>query len=520
MDQKEITSRRLLLLLGFLLLVLTIYVGVLYKVQVLEHDHYLAQSVRTIAREEPVEASRGIITDRNGQPMVSSRPSYSLSFDPSLLSDQDDENQALLRLLQLCEAQNVEWMDNLPISKQAPYVYTIDELDLGVVGRIGDMSEVEDLPGHYDLDDTVGKTGIERAFEEYLKGTDGRRIVSTNSEGKITGEFWSQEPRPGNTVELTIDLEFQAAVEQALGKTIDRINAKDHLGASGGAVVIKVGTGEILSLASYPSYDPARYFNWVHAHWEEPRQWAPDPDGEVRCRDFYGGTLRGITARLPFLSDLGVTTLYLNPIFESASNHRYNTADYHRIDPMLGTEEDFCTLCRQAHALGMRVLLDGVFNQARRHPLSLGRGSSAGLPPGDGGGVHPLRRQRRGRPAHPDPSLAGPRSPGSCDGSCLLLRGRLSVPDPSPPRRPAPWLTKTAEAHQGICGFLFFSPCDMSVSRETFLMDFWRFFVVFPPQNLATPIPPCYNEDVCEIQQLRVFPDRKQVLLCLKPSRS
>lgn len=108
---------------------------------------------------------------------------------------------------------------------------------------------------------------------------------------------------------------------------------------------------------------------WVHTHWEEPRQWAPDPDGEVRCRDFYGGTLRGITARLPFLSDLGVTTLYLNPIFESASNHRYNTADYHRIDPMLGTEEDFCTLCRQAHALGMRVLLDGVFNHTGSQSL-------------------------------------------------------------------------------------------------------------------------------------------------------
>ena len=57
-----------------------------------------------------------------------------------------------------------------------------------------------------------------------------------------------------------------------------------------------------------------------------------------------------------------MTTLYLNPIFEAASNHRYNTADYMAIDPMLGTEEDFRALCREAHARGMRVLLDGVFN--------------------------------------------------------------------------------------------------------------------------------------------------------------
>ena len=59
---------------------------------------------------------------------------------------------------------------------------------------------------------------------------------------------------------------------------------------------------------------------------------------------------------------MGVTTLYLNPIFESASNHRYNTADYSKIDPLLGTEADFCSLCRTAHELGMRVILDGVFN--------------------------------------------------------------------------------------------------------------------------------------------------------------
>lgn len=59
---------------------------------------------------------------------------------------------------------------------------------------------------------------------------------------------------------------------------------------------------------------------------------------------------------------LGVTTLYLCPIFESASNHRYNTADYTRIDPMLGTEADFRALCAQARQRGMRVILDGVFN--------------------------------------------------------------------------------------------------------------------------------------------------------------
>ena len=101
---------------------------------------------------------------------------------------------------------------------------------------------------------------------------------------------------------------------------------------------------------------------WVHQDWDDTPEWRPDPDGEIRNRDFFGGSLAGITSKLDDLKALGVTTLYLCPIFESASNHRYNTADYTRIDPMLGTEADFRVLCREAHCRGMRVILDGVFN--------------------------------------------------------------------------------------------------------------------------------------------------------------
>ncbi len=108
---------------------------------------------------------------------------------------------------------------------------------------------------------------------------------------------------------------------------------------------------------------------WVHENWADTPEWRPDPDGEVRNRDFFGGSLAGITSKLPDLADLGVTTLYLCPIFESASNHRYNTADYGRIDPMLGTEEDFRALCARAKELGVRVILDGVFNHTGSQSL-------------------------------------------------------------------------------------------------------------------------------------------------------
>lgn len=88
----------------------------------------------------------------------------------------------------------------------------------------------------------------------------------------------------------------------------------------------------------------------------------PDEHGIVQNNDFFGGNLRGILDKLDYLEDLGVTVIYLNPIFEAYSNHRYDTADYKKIDPMLGTEDDFITLCEEAMKRGIRIILDGVFN--------------------------------------------------------------------------------------------------------------------------------------------------------------
>ncbi|WP_295587188.1 glycoside hydrolase family 13 protein [uncultured Oscillibacter sp.] len=108
---------------------------------------------------------------------------------------------------------------------------------------------------------------------------------------------------------------------------------------------------------------------WIQEHWDDVPEWRPDPDGEIRNRNFFGGQLAGITSKLDELARMGVSTLYLCPIFESASNHRYNTADYSKIDPMLGTEEDFRQLCQEAGRHGMRVILDGVFNHTGSQSL-------------------------------------------------------------------------------------------------------------------------------------------------------
>jgi cyclomaltodextrinase / maltogenic alpha-amylase / neopullulanase len=112
---------------------------------------------------------------------------------------------------------------------------------------------------------------------------------------------------------------------------------------------------------------------------------APGPleawDAPPTTHGFKGGDLYGVAERLPYLADLGITALYLNPIFASASNHRYHTYDYLRVDPLLGGDEALRELLDRAHERGIRVVLDGVFNHASRgfwpfnHVMECGLGS-------------------------------------------------------------------------------------------------------------------------------------------------
>jgi neopullulanase len=89
-------------------------------------------------------------------------------------------------------------------------------------------------------------------------------------------------------------------------------------------------------------------------------------DSPPTVHGFKGGDLYGIAEKLDYLKDLGVTALYLNPIFASASNHRYHTFDYYQVDPLLGGNEALRELLDKAHEKEIRVVLDGVFNHASR----------------------------------------------------------------------------------------------------------------------------------------------------------
>ncbi len=95
---------------------------------------------------------------------------------------------------------------------------------------------------------------------------------------------------------------------------------------------------------------------------EQPYYKAEQFGGEYLANDFFGGNLKGVIAKLPYLKDLGISVIYLNPIFKAYSNHKYDTGDYEQVDPMFGDEETFKELCAKARKMGIRVILDGVFN--------------------------------------------------------------------------------------------------------------------------------------------------------------
>lgn len=100
------------------------------------------------------------------------------------------------------------------------------------MGSISDYTDDLKEKG-YKRSDTIGISGAEAAFEEYLRGSNGKRVTSVNSDGKITGEYYKVEPRSGYTVELTLDLDLQQSVEDTLAAKVEQLNKKDGLTSRG-----------------------------------------------------------------------------------------------------------------------------------------------------------------------------------------------------------------------------------------------------------------------------------------------
>ena len=380
-------------IVGVLLILILLFAWVLYDLQYVHGADYLAQSRRKIAKTETVEAARGEILDRYGRVLVTNRESYNVSLDTSFM---EDVNTTLTKLLDICRTQGVSWADTLPVSDEAPFVFTFDTASSGAISNLYALAESlkwtdtlpareeadairtasqegqgvsypsadafldklrayyeidpllpdgearalmgvryeltlrsrevtytayvfaqdvqipfivtvkeADLPGvnidtttvreynttyaahllgrvglmnsdewnnvyqalNYPYNATVGKEGVELAFESYLHGTPGKRNIETNDQGKVvsgddnwvvnqtTGEV--QAPDPGDNVILTLDIKLQEAVERALATGIEGLKSEDTQG--GAAVVIDVRDGGVLAMASYPTFDLTTY---------------------------------------------------------------------------------------------------------------------------------------------------------------------------------------------------------------------------------------------------------------------
>lgn len=147
--------------------------------------------------------------------------------------------------------------------------YTSGSLASHILGTVGKITQ-DELSGKedtYDMNDLIGKTGIQYVFEDLLKGKDGIRQIDMNIDGTITGEYIEQEAVAGSDIVLTIDSNVQKITEKALKDNITKISTGGFSSRSdadaGAAVVMNVKTGEILGMASYPDFEPQLFINGI-----------------------------------------------------------------------------------------------------------------------------------------------------------------------------------------------------------------------------------------------------------------
>lgn len=369
---ERITRFRAVAMLVAFALILGFFSVRMYAVQMLGAGDIVADS-DTYTTYYTVKAARGELLDRNGNVMVGNRVSYNLVFNNFVLTNADNPNDHLLRLVKMADQLGVEYIENFPVTETRPYEYTLEEqsaawqgyfqaylweLDIdsdisasrlmealrsrykipedwsdeearAVIGLryelklrtdITNLSSyvfMEDVPDDvlnailemnipgldaaastkreyyttyaahilgtcgsierdewptykemgYKMDDKVGKEGLEKAFEEYLHGTDGKLAKVVDKNGNIVSQYYVKEPVAGHNVETSIDLGLQMAAEEAMKQIHDSLvesNGTD--GAGNGAdiegmacVVMDVKTGEVLACASYPTYNPATF---------------------------------------------------------------------------------------------------------------------------------------------------------------------------------------------------------------------------------------------------------------------
>jgi penicillin-binding protein 2 len=291
--------------IGVLLLIALVLFGVLafrlWFLQILSGDEFVAFAQNNRVREVVVEAPRGVVYDRNGQILVENRAGLSVGLLPMDMYDPEEEadefEAEIADLSELLEVPQADLLEAYEKAKKDPYViYTVKEdvsensvvaylkehsldypgvevqtsslrqypyqaLATHLLGYVGEVSDV-------DLDQTVfaelkpgahlGKDGVERTYDSFLRGTDGWKTVEVDAAGRPKKFLEDVAPKPGNNLVLTIDLELQQAAEEAIAEGLERAHQDGFPDAAAGAVVaLDPRTGQVLALASYPDYDPS-----------------------------------------------------------------------------------------------------------------------------------------------------------------------------------------------------------------------------------------------------------------------
>ena len=172
----------------------------------------------------------------------------------------------------------------------------------------------------YSLNDTVGRGGVEQAFESYLRGVSGVRTVERNTSGKIVSETWLDEPKPGDNVVLTLDINLQAYVENTLATAIPQIDVEEAVGG-GACVILDVDTSEVLACASYPTFDPAKYNSNFNEYASDPLeplfnralQGTFAPGSTFKMVTAIAGLEEGIITPTTEIKDEGIYKYYSSP---------------------------------------------------------------------------------------------------------------------------------------------------------------------------------------------------------------
>ena len=317
--QQQLKSR--FAVLGVIvLLVLGSLLVRLWSMQVLSGESYALQSKNNRIREISLEAPRGRILDRKGKPLVTNRATLAVSVDPANgqvreliiwaqsedktddptrsqieavfggLADQlgmtsqevfakvaDSQVEALrprivaidvpLETVSILSERQQEF-PGVRIDEVAVREYPNGSLAAHVIGYTGEISEnqfaASDEASRYELGDIVGKTGAEAQFENVLQGDKGSRLIEVNAQGKPQRVIDEQPAVAGRDIRLTIDIDVQKVAEAALAEALKEAHRQNFPNAkAGAAVVIDVKTGEVLAMASVPTYDPTVFLGGV-----------------------------------------------------------------------------------------------------------------------------------------------------------------------------------------------------------------------------------------------------------------